>query len=321
MTKPSVFSRDVTFDSTGFGQFTAPFTGEFWFVNAATTKVVLSKTGKTPQTLSANEVVVIHLNQGDEVGMTGTASAQVSVYDKFDVKLVPTAKDILGVVEIADSAGTLLTPFQTAGAANPTDTSKLATVALYAFDGTVWRPVQGGAQLGGAVNQIFATASGNTALLQQDGSIVQFPLFTRPFGSANVALQQDVSNNLKIAQQGSVSVKPLATLIEDEDLAPTSLAASSVEAIKVTGLTTLALGQRVNYNLSGEPGTVTGAGLFIYVAIKGATSGKYYAVCQSGSTVADWFDVPQAEKLNIVWRNSDATNAHVMSGHWTAMSP
>jgi hypothetical protein len=130
-----------------------------------------------------------------------------------------------------------------------------------------------------------------------------------------VPLSADLSGRLRILQT------PLATLIEDDDLPPTSLAAASVEVIKITGATALALGQRVTYNLSGEPGTVTGAGIFIYVAIKGATSGKYYAVCQVGSTVSGYFDVPQAEKLNIVWRNSDATNAHVMSGHWTAMSP
>ena len=107
--------------------------------------------------------------------------------------------------------------------------------------------------------------------------------------------------------------------IEDDDLPPTSLAAASAEAIIKTGTTTLALGQRVIYSLSGEPGTVTGAGIFVYIAIKGATSGKYYAVCQVGSTVSGYFEVPQAEKLNVVWRNSDATNAHVMSAHWTAM--
>jgi hypothetical protein len=104
------FSRDIAFDSKGFGQFTAPFTGLFWFVNSSTTKVSLSKAGKAAQTISANEVTVLQLSKGEELGLVGTAGNSISVYDHFDVKLVPTAKDILGTVQLANNFANLVTP-------------------------------------------------------------------------------------------------------------------------------------------------------------------------------------------------------------------
>lgn len=120
---------------------------------------------------------------------------------------------------------------------------------------------------------------------------------------------------------GLVVRQPRASLKEVQDWAPTSLAAASAEASKATGAVQLAVGDRVSYSLSGGTGVLTTPGNdLVYVAIKGATSSKYYALAFQGETVAGVFDAPTAEKLNIVARNQD-TVAHSMSGHWQAVNP
>ena len=70
--------------------------------------MTLQKGGKTPLTLAAQAVIKDFVNQGDTVAIIGTAGLVISVYDTYDVKPIPTAKDILGVVELADSTGALV---------------------------------------------------------------------------------------------------------------------------------------------------------------------------------------------------------------------
>jgi hypothetical protein len=160
----------------------------------------------------------------------------------------------------------------------------------------------------GSDGGLIVRIAGNTNVVPTAGFTVQIQ------DSLGASLTSDGANALKVAISTGV------TLVEQQSFAPTSVPLSTTEGIVNTGAVTLTLGQKVFYNLSGEPGTVTGAGLFVYVAIKGATSGNYYAVCQNGSTISGVFIVPSAEKLNIVRRNSDATNAHVLSGYWQAMT-
>jgi hypothetical protein len=210
--------------------------------------------------------------------------------------------------------------------ANPTVT-KIESF-LVGFNGTTWDRLQVDASKNLKVaQQGIVTVSQNFLGVNDKPDVTVNHAGTLPVSiAATVTVSQNLLGandkpDVSVNQTNPLKVKPLATLVEDDDFPPTSLVAGAAEAIKTTGTVTLAVGQRVFYNLSGEPGTVTGAGLFVYVAIKGATSNKYYAVCQAGSSVSGTFDVPTAEKLNIVARNSDATNAHVFSGHWTAMSP
>ena len=59
----------------------------------------------------------------------------------------------------------------------------------------------------------------------------------------------------------------------------------------------------------------------MYVALKGVTSGRYYAMAQYGEALQGHFDAPQSENVEIVVRNSLVTGAVVMHGAFWSMSP
>src|SRR5690349_8063255 len=101
----SQYTRDITIPAEGQAEFIAPFESDFWFVNQTTSAVTLQKAGKTALTLSASSVLKDYVGQGDSVVIIGTAGLTISVYDTYDVKPIPVGKDILGTVEVADSAG------------------------------------------------------------------------------------------------------------------------------------------------------------------------------------------------------------------------
>lgn len=383
------YSRDVT-ASGGTDSFVGVYDGLYWFYNpTGNSSFTLAKSGKAPQTISPGEVAVVYLARGEEISLTGTVGQSLSVYDHFDVKLIPSAKDVLGKVQIVDSTGANLLavdssgritvlqgtspetvggtlgtidqaiaiPATTARGINvrviPDTSSRELTVGIDSAKNSVqgtmnqgnpnaggalaW-PVKGGHATGDTPGTDFiavlnvSDTTGKLNILTLVASNFLFSPGDVPVavdGAASTGLLPVTQNllgandkpDVSVNQTNPLKIKPLATLVEQQSFAPTSVAAATAEGIVNTGAVTLALGQRVAYNLSGEPGTVTGAGLFIYVAVKGATSGNYYAVCQSGASVSGFFTVSQAEKLNIVRRNSDGTNAHVLSGYWQAMSP
>ncbi len=119
---------------------------------------------------------------------------------------------------------------------------------------------------------------------------------------------------------GSVKVTSLVTVTEIESLAPTSIPASTAETIEVTGTTALSAGELISFSLACEVGAAIAGQGAVYVAIKGATSAKYYAVAVAGTAVAGQIYAGSAEKLNIVAANGDATDAHVVSGTWEAVT-
>src|SRR4029077_12836393 len=77
--------------------------------NQNTVSVTLQKGGKAPLTLAAQAYLRDFIDQGDSVVLIGTVGLTISVYDTYDVRPIPTAKDILGGVEPADSTGTQYT--------------------------------------------------------------------------------------------------------------------------------------------------------------------------------------------------------------------
>src|SRR5205807_3418922 len=94
----SQYSRDITIPANGQAESIAPYDSDFWFLNQNTVAVTLQKGGKTALTLAAQSVLKDYVTQGDSVVIVGASGLVISVYDTYDVKPIPTAKDILGVV-------------------------------------------------------------------------------------------------------------------------------------------------------------------------------------------------------------------------------
>lgn len=124
---------------------------------------------------------------------------------------------------------------------------------------------------------------------------------------------------------GTVKTAPLATLGVTNSFAPTSIAATTAETVEGTaGGVAVVIGTRVFFALScaGADDAVTAvSGAFVYVALKGVTSGRYYAMAQYGEALQGHFDAPQSENVEIVVRNSLVTGAVVMHGAFWSMSP
>lgn len=93
------------------------------------------------------------------------------------------------------------------------------------------------------------------------------------------------------------------------------IAAASAEAVSTAGVNTLPVGTLVRFQLSAFPNQlVTAADVSVWVAIKGHTSGSYYALTSAGP-VSGSFRIVVAEKLDIVTRNQD-TGAKLFQAHW-----
>lgn len=112
------------------------------------------------------------------------------------------------------------------------------------------------------------------------------------------------------------------TVVTDEQNILASIAAATVETVEVAGVTALPSGTRVQGILTMQGPLTTAADVLTYVALKGATSGIYYAIAFAGQIMFVDFYIMQttAEKLNIVARNQD-TAAHEFHSHWAGVNP
>ena len=199
------------------------------------------------------------------------------------------------IVGPVDGSGNVLVDLATAV---PAGANAIGSVSVSNFPAT--QPVSGSV----AVSNFPATqpVSGTVTVIQPTGTNLH------------------TVNDAGTASIGAIKPTQTVTITEDDSFAPTSIAAATAETVEVTGSTTLTSGQLVLFSLSTTTELVTAvSGAFIYICIKGATSAKYYAVCSYGASVAYQFYVASAEKLNISVRNSLATGAVVMSGHWQAV--
>jgi hypothetical protein len=118
---------------------------------------------------------------------------------------------------------------------------------------------------------------------------------------------------------GSVKDTTPVTITEFESYLA-SVAASTAETAVVSGSTTLTAGESIRFELSCQVGAAIAGQGAVYVALKGSTSNKYYAICFAGTSVAGWTYAGSAEKINIVIANGDATNAHEVGASWQAVS-
>lgn len=104
-----------------------------------------------------------------------------------------------------------------------------------------------------------------------------------------------------------------ATEADFVTVAPASIASATGETVEATGAANSVAGGYMNIVLSMEGVIATAADVFVYIAVKGATSGRYYAVCFAPGVVSVRMDTPfTPEKMNIVARNQD-TVAHGMA--------
>ncbi len=131
--------------------------------------------------------------------------------------------------------------------------------------------------------------------------------------------QDRTTRIVRYTPQGDISSLETRFYVEDESFAPTAIGAATVETVQVTGKETMDSGYRVEGQVNG--GSVAATGVFTYIAIKGATTGRYYAVAFALQINALIFTVPTPDKLNIVTRNSDAATAHTMTAYWQATRP
>jgi hypothetical protein len=156
-----------------------------------------------------------------------------------------------------------------------------------------------------AVLMLAENAASFPAIIQgvslQPGASVQI------LGSQNVVFQQNAN--------GQIEVHVTNNLQFDFSIFGFSVAAATVETVEATSLAG-SIGQEVLFCLSAGPvGLTTVADTLTYVAIKGTTSGIYYAFCFAGQgPVTGRFKMQQNETLGIVVRNQD-TIAHIFSAH------
>jgi hypothetical protein len=165
--------------------------------------------------------------------------------------------------------------------------------------------------------QILGNVTGGTLISIRDkpsrkivkGRKTQVP------GKVHYHIVQDMNTAL-----GTVQILPLKALVSNAWFNKTIAANSSGNLL--AGTVTLGLGQRVFYSLSMGPAPpLSAATPVVYVGIFGATSGFEYVGCLAGNSVTGFFDVSQAEKLNVFYNNSDAVNDYQLLASWTAMSP
>jgi hypothetical protein len=102
--------------------------------------------------------------------------------------------------------------------------------------------------------------------------------------------------------------KPLGTTTGKDVLTAQAIPDTTPESVLQAGATTYNIGVRVFFSLA-LAGVPTSSDGVTYVAIKGATSGTYYAVAVIGAAVQGYFDMPTSEKLNFVSQGGS-------SGHW-----
>ena len=175
-----------------------------------------------------------------------------------------------------------------------------------------------GTSLDVAVTALPALPAGSNAI----GTVGVTSLPALPAGSNSIGT---VVLGAGSAAVGTVKMAPLATLGVTDSFAPTSIAAATAETVQGTaGGVAVVIGTRVFFALScaGADDAVTAvSGAFVYVAMKGVTSGRYYAMAQYGEALQGQFDAPQSENVEIVVRNSLVTGAVVMHGAFWSMSP
>jgi len=86
-----------------------------------------------------------------------------------------------------------------------------------------------------------------------------------------------------------------------------------------SGTNVIPVGALVQYTL-GMTAFSFATGATGYIAIRGATSGNYYAIILGGTTITGSFVMPQAEKLNTIFVNSSGVVQSV-SYAWQATTP
>jgi hypothetical protein len=129
--------------------------------------------------------------------------------------------------------------------------------------------------------------------------------------------------DISVNQTNPLKTAPAATAVTGGIVAPTAVGEMTVESILGTGTSSLALGQTVYFSIACSAVVEVAAATesIQYIAIKGATTGLYYALAYAGEAVSGSFPVYNAEKLNIVALNSSTATGCNVTGYWQAMSP
>jgi hypothetical protein len=118
----------------------------------------------------------------------------------------------------------------------------------------------------------------------------------------------------------TVQATPISTKVSSGYTGPSVIAMESAEAALVTGAGSVGPGDLVEYALSFQGPLTTSTDIGSYIAIKGATSGKYYAVCYVNQALSGTFNmVETGETLNIVAANADTVN-HGAAGSFVAVT-
>lgn len=123
-----------------------------------------------------------------------------------------------------------------------------------------------------------------------------------------------VPQDAELTFEGGVPLAATAnpTVVSEAAVPPTSIPASTAETTEATSSPTPNTGQLVRYSLTAEAGLTFGT--LSYIAIKGATSGIYYAVASSGTAISGTFRMGLSENLLLVARNASGANAMMVSG-------
>jgi hypothetical protein len=132
-------------------------------------------------------------------------------------------------------------------------------------------------------------------------------------GSQGLPMNQRASDNSVIhARAGN------QTIVETEGFI-VNVASGTGATVYVSGTTTVPKGTKVTYTLGGG-GVITTATAVVGVWLQGAISSSIYAAAPGGTAISSSFDMPVAEKLNLVIQNSDSVN-HTLAGTWQGTSP
>jgi hypothetical protein len=194
-----------------------------------------------------------------------------------------------------------------------TDPSSLVVAGPVSITGTVQTDVGQGTATVGQV--VLSEPLGTAYDARQIRALSYSTDLVKVYGSSGLPVAQDSSGNTIQKTAGNQTVIDTAGTVDSIG------SGTSAWTTILTGSASLPIGTLVCYTL-GVVGALSSAGKYAMIAIVGATSGQYYAICGPGA-IAGEFTMARTgggEKLEAQVINTD-TVAHEAYVTWQATAP
>jgi hypothetical protein len=145
-----------------------------------------------------------------------------------------------------------------------------------------------------------------------DGRLIDAIWLDPAAATINVTVQAQLDVGW-ILRQGNASALGPVTVGPAATFGPAVVPPATAETTEAS-LSGLALGEIVHYELDGSAAVAADASVLIWIALKGASTGIYYAVCRANPVFGS-FVVNTAEVINLVVKNASAATGYQMHGY------